>query len=165
MSEIIQECPESLDSTPLVDTQVSGDASIDTLIQPSSQVMRWHLIVHVCALMTCFSIVYFKLAESWWWGCMGALAILVIGGFWRWSMQGLQRVWHLRVDRTGWYLAPEGGEFQPVRLIGKVTVWRLFVSLSLSAGKGCTHLLLAADSMPREDYRRLRVWLVTQILH
>lgn len=144
----------------------SGNDAIylNTTISPSPALLAGHLWLHAIAALLLISLVLFKVSESWWWLTAGFAMSGAAAGAWFWGRRELQRCWHLQVGPSGWFLAPEGGDFQPVTLTGRLTVWRCLVGLSLRGGDSTIHLLLAPDSMPYEDYRRLRVWLITQVL-
>lgn len=161
MSEITPVFPENPNSS----AALAGAAAIylDTTISPSRQVLRWHMLAHLAVLGSLLLVSYFKVLESLWWGWLVLASFALVSAAWYWSRQSLLRTWHLRIDAGAWQLAPEGGDFEPVRVSGAVTVWRPLVSLSLRSAHGCTPLVLAADSMPADDYRRLRVWLLTQL--
>ena len=109
------------------------------------------LIQHVLVLAACLS-----LPQSY--GLPGAAGVLaaVLHGHRRWgrsSIEGLRWAadagWSLRSAHTGW---------QPVELVSaaRIGTWLVLLDLHDLSG-GHSRLALAADAMPVDDHRRLRV--------
>ncbi|MBU2884687.1 hypothetical protein KO507_02795 [Gilvimarinus agarilyticus] len=165
MSEKIPEKRRKASATspPLADP--GEGVYLDTTLFPSRILLSWHLAVHSLAGFALLVVTALKWQESAWWLICSGLLVVVVAVVGSRGRGELKRIWHLRLEAGSWFLAPEGGHLQPVRLKGKLTLWPGLVGLSLSPGRGSTHLLLAPDSMAHEDYHRLRVWLVTQVQH
>lgn len=167
MSEITRKRPavERLQAPPerLPD---SGAVFLDCHITPSIVLLK------SCALVLAVTLACLLLAlvPLWRTAPLTALTALVAGTtcvtwgalcLWRhWCAQH----WQLRLDLDGWQLSTVGGVWQRVEIHPRALVWPQLVIVGFlhPSCRGPQWLVLAADSCQPEQWRRLRVWLVTR---
>lgn len=163
MSEKIPEFPRTADSALPSHAACPGGVYLDTRIKPSRRLLLAFGCVYLLAAGAFVVALWPRQMEpiSLLVGIFGGLFLLLMV---RRQRRYLQQSWRLRIDRYGWHLARGMGVFAKVHLSGSVYLWPGLTCFTLQAPKGPrTHLVLAADSLPKADYHRLRNWLVTQL--
>lgn len=98
--------------------------------------------------------------EPLWWLVLGVFWGLLAAGAWSIQM-ALNRAPSCISYRSGdWYLTLAGVEY-PAQLVGEVVVWHALVVARFRLHKGAAKVSLVClpDSLSRDDFRRLKVWL------
>lgn len=158
-----QASPKPLESAVPEHALCPGGVYLDTTIAPSNLLARLHWLAAAVCIGALSAVYAPVIVGQPLWLLFWALSVALLLGSTLYARRKAAHIWHLRLDTHGWQLAPEGGDFQPVALVGQVRLWRWLTTLRLRSRAGETvSLAIAPDAMAEEDYRRLRVWLVTQ---
>lgn len=167
MSEITRKLP-AVDrlQTPPARLPDNGAAFLDCHITPSVFLLRAYALVLVMIL------VCLLLALAPLWGAAPFTALTALGAgmacvvgvalcLWR---QWCAQHWQLRLDMDGWHLSTVGGTWQRVEIYPRALLWPHLVIVGFvhPSSRRPQWLILAADSCQPEQWRRLRVWLVTR---
>ncbi len=120
----------------------------------------------ILALTAPLALQDYLLEAPLWWSVLGLFWGLLALGAWSIQLARSQAPSRISYRAGDWYLTLGGVEYR-AQLIGEVLLWQtlLVARFRLHNGAVKVSLVCLPDSLKREDFRRLKVWMRIYLWH